>query len=215
MKFYRGFQSEITCLSIVSNSSLVVHKAKTVWSWTGSCNFDSYNPCMITSEGISLASSRVWSHRSLGRRHSSNFFWTNLRVLVLLQKLRLHGNDRGSCKQFVFLSRIGRIFEHAALRHLLFCGSGCACREVLPLQCRSNHRIKHIVVGEIVSPHNRSLCHKFVNWGCYLNFFDPVHCEMTTCWFRTYVSLEVDFLAFGFPWSQEFFPDAIPRLEIS
>ena len=30
----------------------------------------------------------------------------------------------------ISLVRIGRIFEHAALRHLLFFGSGCACREV-------------------------------------------------------------------------------------
>ena len=31
-----------------------------------------------------------------------------------------------------------------------------------PFQCRRNHRIKHIEVGEIVSPHNRSRCHKCV-----------------------------------------------------
>ena len=39
------------------------------------------------------------------------------RVLVLFHRLRLHGNARRSCKQFVSLVRIGRTFELAALRH--------------------------------------------------------------------------------------------------
>ena len=38
------------------------YNAKTVWSWTESCNLDSYNPSRITSEGISLADNRAWSH---------------------------------------------------------------------------------------------------------------------------------------------------------
>ena len=47
---------------------------------------------------------------------------------------------------FVSLVRIGRIFEHAALRHLLF-------SEVhMLVESRRNHRIKHIVVTEICSP---------------------------------------------------------------
>ena len=128
--------------------------------------------------------------RSLGRRHSASVYWTNLRVLALLHKLLLHGNARRSCKQFVFLVRIGCLFEHAALWHLLFCGSECACREVSSMQ-------SHIVVGEIGSLHNRSRCHKFANWLCYLNF-GPVHCEMKICWFRTYFSFEVDFPAWIF-----------------
>ena len=33
-------------------------------------------------------------------------------------------------RNFIFLVRIGRLSEHAALRHLLFFGSECACREV-------------------------------------------------------------------------------------
>ena len=52
--------------------------------------------------------------RNLGRRHSVSVYWTNLRVLVLLHKLRLHENARRSCKQFVSLVRIGRIFQHVA-----------------------------------------------------------------------------------------------------
>ena len=58
-----------------------------------------------------------------------------------------------------FLVRIGRIFEHAALRHLLFFGSEYAPREVFSMI----HRIKHIVVGEVSSPCNRLRCHKIVN----------------------------------------------------
>ena len=58
-------------------------------------------------------------------------------------------------------------------------------------QCRRNHRIQHIVVGEISSPCNRLRCQRFVNWFCNLNFFDPEHCEMRICWFWTYFSFEV------------------------
>ena len=50
--------------------------------------------------------------RNLGHRHSVNVFRTSL-------KLWLHGNARRSCKQFVFLVRIGRLSEHVAPRHLL------------------------------------------------------------------------------------------------
>ena len=52
--------------------------------------------------------------RNLGRRHSVSENWTNLRVLVLRHKLRLHENARRSCKQFVSLVRIGRTFQHVA-----------------------------------------------------------------------------------------------------
>ena len=111
--------------------------------------------------------------RNLGRRHSANVYRTNLRVLIPIHKLPLHGNARRSCAQIVSLVRIGRVFSEMYLRvEKLF-------------KCRRNHRIKHIVVGEVVSSHNRSRCHKFVNWLCHLNFFDPLHCEMGICWFRT------------------------------
>ena len=62
MKFYRCFQSWKTCplFRMVSWS----YNAKTVWSWTESCNLDSYHPSRITSEGISLADKRAWSHRT-------------------------------------------------------------------------------------------------------------------------------------------------------
>ena len=45
-------------------------------------------------------------------------------------------------------------------------------------QCRRNHRVKHIVVGEIPSPCKRLRCHKIVYWLCYLNFFDPMHSDV-------------------------------------
>ena len=58
--------------------------------------------------------------RNLGRRHSVNWKWTRLSVLVLLRRLRLHGNTHRSCTQFVFLVRIGR-----------FCWAGCSSTHTL------------------------------------------------------------------------------------
>ena len=108
------------------------YKARTVWSWTESCNFALYNPSKITSKGIfSLTANKaypIW-RRNLGRRYSVNLWWTNLRVLVPLHELRLHGNTHGSCTQLLLVVRIGRTSEHAALRHLLFFGSESACWE--------------------------------------------------------------------------------------
>ena len=111
----------------------------------------------------------IW-RRNLGRRRSVNSKRSILRVLVQLHRLQLHGNTHRSCTQFVFLVRIGRVFEHAALRHLLFFGNVSACWEAY--HCRRNHRITHIEIQEIVH-HNESRCHKIVYWLCYLNFFDP------------------------------------------
>ena len=65
-------------------------------------------------------------------------------------------------------------------------------------QCRRNHRIKHIVVGETSSSFNRLRCHKIVNWCRYLNFFDPLCCDLRICCFRTKFSLEFDFPALKF-----------------
>ena len=89
--------------------------------------------------------------RNLGHHHSVNVFCTSLRVLVPLQRLRLHGDARGSCKQFVSLLRIGR-----TLSTLLF--DTCSFSEVnmlveKSLHCRRNHRIKHIIIREISLPH--------------------------------------------------------------
>ena len=138
-----------------------------------------------------------WSRRSLGRRHSAKVHWTSLRVLVPLHKPRLHGNTHRSCKQFVSLVRIGRIFEHAALRQLLFFLKGtCLSRSLF--QCRRNHRIERIEVRETSSRHNRSWCQKFINWCYNLNSFGPLHCEMRICWCWTYFSFEVDFPAWKF-----------------
>ena len=60
---------------------------------------------------------------NLGHHHFGDVCCTSLRVLVLLHKHQLHENARRSCTQSVFLARIGRVFEHAALRHLLLSGS--------------------------------------------------------------------------------------------
>ena len=54
-----------------------------------------------------------------------------LGVLVPLHKLQLHGNARGSYQQVVSLVRIGRICEHAPLRHLnLFQKRTCLSRRL-------------------------------------------------------------------------------------
>ena len=71
-------------------------------------------------------------------------------------------------------------------------------------QCRRNHNIKYIVVEKIVSSNIRSRCHRFVNWLCYLNFFDPMYCKMKICCLWTYFSFEVDFPVFNFIVSKNF-----------
>ena len=78
--------------------------------------------------------------RSLGRRHSANWEWTNVRVLPPLHKLRLHGNARRSCEQFLFHVRIGQNSEHAAPRHTPLRGSERARREAPPTQTQSSHQ---------------------------------------------------------------------------
>ena len=65
-------------------------------------------------------------------------------------------------------------------------------------QCRRNHRIKHVVVRKIMSPRNRSRCHKFVNWFSNLNFFDPEHGDLRFGCTHTNFSSEVDFPALKF-----------------
>ena len=129
--------------------------------------------------------------------------WTSSFCKVILNKSAspctasyapgLHGNTRRSCQQCVFLA------DH--LSTLLFETYSFAKVNVLvekSFQCRRSHRIKRTEVGEICSAYNRSRCHMFVNWLCHPNVFDPVHCEMTICCFRTNFSLEVDFPALKF-----------------
>ena len=146
----------------------------------------------IISVGVSFADSGAWSHRT-SKSWSSSFCKrrvTKRTDLELLHKLRLHENAHRSSKQFASLVRIGRIFEHGALRHLLFFGSAYACRTASSMQTQSSHRACRS--REICSPHNRSRCHKFVNWLCYFDFFYPLHCELRIACFRTHFSLEVD-----------------------
>ena len=77
--------------------------------------FDLYNPSKILSGSASSASNSAWSH-PLSKSWTSSFW--GLRVLELILRLRLHENAHRSCTQSVSLVRIGRPFEHVALRHL-------------------------------------------------------------------------------------------------
>ena len=122
--------------------------------------------------------------RSLG-------YGINLRVIVLLHKLQLHGNACPSWESVVILSTL--LFD-------TYYFSEGYLRVENPLQCGRNHRIKHVIIREISSSYNRTWCLKFVSWLCHLNFLDPVHCEMSFCWFWTYFSFEVDFPAWKFHW---------------
>ena len=185
------------------------YKANIVWSWTESCNFDLYNPSRITSEGNSPADNRAKSH-------PASKSWTSLLCKLFLNNFespctasRLHGNAFWSCKQFVFLARIGRVLEHAPLRHP-FAKVNVLVEKTV--QCRRNCHIKHIEVGETSAPYIRSRCHKFVIWPRYLNFLwssalwdeDTLFSNKLQSW-SWYSSFEI-------PQSHEFFPDAIPKI---
>ena len=148
---------------------------------------------------------------NLERRLSVSVHWTNLIYLVRLHKLQLHENDHKSnmppsSESVVFLSTL--LFDAYSF-------SEVHMRREKHFHCRHNHRIKHIVVGEICSHHKRSRCHKLVNWFCFLNFFDPMHCDVRNCWLWTYCSLAVVFPALEFHRVCDFIEDAFPRSAIS
>ena len=67
------------------------------------------------------------------------------------------------------------------------------------LQCRSDHRIKHIEVRTILSS-NRSRSHKIVACFCDLNFFDPEHGDLRICCFLTNLSSGLPALKFRGVW---------------
>ena len=110
-----------------------------------------------------------------------------MEFLVLFQKPWLHGHTHGSCTQFVFLLRIGRVFEHAALRRWPFFGSAHACRQAFSKQTQSSHQT-YSKSGKS----NRSRFQKFVHWLCCLNFFDPMHCDLRISCSQTNLNPEVD-----------------------
>ena len=105
------------------------------------------------------------------------------------------------------------------------------------LQCRCNHLINHIVIGEICSPCNRSWHHELVYCFRFLNFFDPLHSELRVCsfwtliwlsrllwptawWFEGVLKLHIlqswSWLSsFGIPISLGVSQDAVPRSDIS
>ena len=89
--------------------------------------------------------------RNLGRRHFVSLHWINLIDLVLLHEHRLLENAHRSCKQSLFFVRIGRLFEHAAPRHLLFFGSAHACREAFSMQTQSSHQA-YRSQGNLIAP---------------------------------------------------------------
>ena len=92
--------------------------------------------------------------------------------------------------------KICRVFEHAALRHVLFVGNAHACREAFSM---NTQRLQQAYRSqEICSSRNRSRCHQFANWLCHLNLFDPLQCEIRISCLWANLSLEVDFPALEF-----------------
>ena len=122
MMFYRCLPSWTTCLSIVSNGFLTVQRHdglklnKSLVMLT----------CAILSRSFLKASHMLITEldpserRNLERPHSANVHWTNLRVLVPLHKLRLHGHAHRSCKQFCL-----------PLKNLWYLWPGCFSRLTL------------------------------------------------------------------------------------
>ena len=171
---FTDLPSWTTCLSIYSNGFLIVqsqdslklNRSRAILTCTilPRSLLKAYHVLIIELDPI--------ERRNLERRHSANENWTNLRVLVPLHKLWLHGHAHRSCEQFCL-----------PLRNLWYLWAGCSSRHTLfsevnmlvekSFQCRCNHRIKHIAVGEIYSSCTRLLCHKIVNWSRCPNFFDP------------------------------------------
>ena len=202
MKFYRRLQSKITCLLIISNG--LFNRTKTRQSET------EQSPVILTSTILprsNLTAKRLLiieldpiERRNLGHRHSPNVYWICLRVLVPLRKLRLHGNAHRSCTQFVFLSRIGRTLEHAALKHLPFCGRDHACREVF----------SDAIIASSIS-NSRKSSRSTIDLDVISSSIDfaistsLIQCAMRICSLRSYFILEVDFPALKFRWSQEIF----------
>ena len=91
----------------------------------------------------------------------------------------MHANLSSSKESVVFFR---------TLRKLLSFGNVSACWEAFSMQTHSSHQACRSL-GNSFLFHNRPRCHKFVNWLCNLNFFDPVHCDLRICWFRTYFIL--------------------------
>ena len=196
------------CLSIVSSSFLIVQSQH---SWAEFCNFDLYNPSSIKSEGISFTDNSAWLHLTSKSWTSSFCKLTvnNLRVLVPLHRLRLHGNAHGSCKQFVFHERIGR----AALRHLLSCENECACREVdEPMQTQSSHQAYRSLENRF-GPQSLAMSHvrqltlpSQLLWSSAVKGKDLLSLNILQFWSRR---SSLYFIESGI------FPDAIPKSEIS
>ena len=129
------------------------NKAITIWSWTEFSNF-----WLVLS-----LQDRRWRHFAycwkcmnpsyieildmiILQTHSE----TNLRVLVLLQRLRLHGKTQKSFTQLVFLVRIGR--NSQLLLFDTFSYSEVWLRAEMLLQGWRNHRMKQIEIRKIRLP---------------------------------------------------------------
>ena len=106
--------------------------------------------------------------RNHGHRRSTSVCWIDLTIHVLLHKLRLLENARRSFRQFVSLVRIGRVFEDAALRRLLFFRKCTCLSRSFFIQCRRNHCIKHVVIEKICS-----FLSKLQSWSWLSSFEIP------------------------------------------
>ena len=146
---------------------------------------------------------------NLGCRHSANAHWINLRVLVPLQKLWLHRNARRSCNQFVFIVRSGRVFEHAALRHLLVSGSVHTSWEASSMQTPSLHPAS-CSQGNLFSLQSSGMSHvrqltllSRLPWSTAQWFEDSLFSHILQSWSRL--------SSFEIPQSLENIQDAFPR----
>ena len=140
-------------------------------------------------------------YRNLERRPSASKYWTGLTGLELHHKLQLLESYHGSCRQFVFLSRIDYVFELAALHTNSLFERGI---EDYSSQRRRNHRINHLKVNKISSPFNWLRCLEIVYWFCHLHFVDPWHCKLREQCTHTHFGLEVNSPTLKVTWVWEF-----------
>ena len=164
MKSHTGLQYWISRLSIVSDSFLLVQSQDRLTLNRIVQFFICKNPFQDQFRtNFACCDNRAWSHRTSKsctssfcerRLNKSESPCTASRAPVARKCSQIMGVI---ClplqKTVVFLSAL--LFDTDSF-------SEVHKRVEQLFQCRRNHRIKHIVAGEIVH-HNRSRCHKFVN----------------------------------------------------
>ena len=154
----------------------------------------------------------IW-HRKSWTSHSGDEKWTSVRVLVPIHKLWVHENAHRSCTKSVLLVRIGRIFEHVALRHKFFSRIECASWESSSMQTLSLHPAFHnlgyLFSQELIAMYSirqLTLLSQLL-WSMTSWFEDSLSSHKLQSW--NWLS------SFQIPWSQGILQDAAPRLEIS